>query len=684
MSRWIRGRLGRPLASIVSIVMLVTFLLPLAPLRLNAQGEEETSGSFESLLESGMKTVPVPLVVIDFKNNSNYKTGMLGRDMADALALSFTETGKYTVVPRSDMESAMQDMNLSTDMDYTAQARLASRLNSPFTVSGTIDDVQVRHDATGTYAIVQISTYVVSKITRLPINGARVTQKSSPKLGEISNTDLLVYEALSTAAYKAAQKIIDQRLPKCTVLSVTPDGIVQLRGGTLIGLRSGMKMVAVRQESVSGILRVDQVTAASSTAMVLENNRGVAPGDRVVSIFSLETQMLSPDRKEAITMKAAALAAGILFFAVIGRSAKENNGGQITTAAPLADAAITSAYIGGIDELGMIQPFANMIYGGILIKWKDFSVKGQVVKYLVMRVTNNVEYPIAAVDKDTFFYIDPGEVPIEFVTSDPLNIAYAIEKTYDLTIDGTTGAIIDPPGDAFSTVFIQDGGTFTHTSTATATNYTLDTQVTPLSQGSVVRYKVVALYKSLVPQSGTATGPTFEFRFTENNPISKQVTMIKPPAWITPTVTDNTINGLFSTEVSPGANSYVLQISGDPSFSTATTEVIPAAINNTGNTPSVDARFTLADILASDKLSNASQIFVRMGAKSTNSTTPKAFANPSYNGYVFSTVLNFSLMRAMLTNRLMMRGEDVIPTGAMLKNGPGHGSSGQRTRQMKR
>ena len=102
MTRWIRGRLRLPVASTLSVLMLVSLLMPLAPPRAHAQ----TVGDLSSLFESNAPHIPI--AVIDFNNKSTYRTGMLGRSFADALSMELMQTGtgtgekgsgKFEVVP---------------------------------------------------------------------------------------------------------------------------------------------------------------------------------------------------------------------------------------------------------------------------------------------------------------------------------------------------------------------------------------------------------------------------------------------------------------------------------------------------------------------------------------------------------------------------------------------------------
>ena len=291
MFRWISGRLGRPFAGIIIITMLVLILTPLSPPQLKAEDTSANGGTnwgdlLEMLSNDTTTTLPTPLIVLDFTNRSKYRSGMLDRKMAASLSMTLQATGKFTVMPRADVDQKMDELMLTVPMSDSAQAMLADRLAVPYTISGEIEDVAIINDRDGTSAQVTVSALVVSRITRLPINGARITTRSSPKLAFDGNRDALVEEALSIAAFQITQRILDNRIPVTTLLMAPSDpNEFEIRGGSIMGIKEGMLMVAVRQESVSGILKVTSITPSDSKCRVLDNRRGVSPGDKVVPDF---------------------------------------------------------------------------------------------------------------------------------------------------------------------------------------------------------------------------------------------------------------------------------------------------------------------------------------------------------------------------------------------------------------
>ena len=160
---------------------------------------------------------------------------MLDRKMAASLSLALQATGKFAVVPRADVDREMEEMMLTIPLSNPAQAMLADRLSAPYTVAGDIENVDIITDRDGTSAQVTVSTLVVSRITRQPINGARITTRSSPKLAFDGNRDALVEEALSIAAFQITQRILDNRIPVTTLLMAPSDMTdFEIRGGSIM------------------------------------------------------------------------------------------------------------------------------------------------------------------------------------------------------------------------------------------------------------------------------------------------------------------------------------------------------------------------------------------------------------------------------------------------------------------
>lgn len=669
MSRWIRGRLGRPMASIVSVLMLVSLLMPLAPPPVRAQAEGVVDWN---ALVQGSTTPSVPLVVVDFHNVSSYKGGMLGPDMAAALSLSLQDTGKFSVVPRSETESAMQDMNLAVPLNYDALAMLADHLSAPFAVTGSIENVAIKSTKEGTYAEVTVSVIVVSKVTRLPINGARVIQRSSPKLDYTTNSGALVNEALSTAAYQLAHRLIDNRIPIATVLISDSPNSVRLRGGSMIGLQEGMSLAATRQGSLSGLLRVSKVTATDATCTITDNIRGVANGDKVVWVYQPIPvgNGKGPGPNKNIGKKLAPVLALAALAALIGQSGGENNAVSSITAAPMADAAM--------------QGYSD---GANVIRWTKQG--NHVVKYIVFRISDNGdESAIAVVPGSQNYYIDEGQW-INYVAPPTGTTPLAQVNFYTQTY---TVAIVDPTATQVSitdgnTGYVSTAWTLGTPAPATAvwkidvqkTTATVDVYNRPRLAGESCSYLVQPIYYAFDPgaiSDAPSHAKSYMLALGEKSKVTDLVTMLAPPVITQPAYTDRVLGDVIQftspTLFSYTSLEYVLQVSSSPKFIASATDTITNGFTVDPTDGTVTVNYSVAD---SNKLANASTIYLRVGARNSSDTMkamPFSTVNSSYKDYVFSDVHTFNMMDSMLLkNRSiwstmpMKSSPGKIPTGHM-------------------
>lgn len=385
MSKWIRGRHGRLIASMLSGLVLIALLLPLAPPPVYAQA---TSEDFADLFNQPI-TKPVSIVVFDYVNRSEYRTGMLGRLFADALAIELLNTKKFEVQKREDVEKVLIQEGLTIPLGTDAQVQVAERMKSPYTVTGNVENVKIVTGRDGKYAEVTVSTLVISKVTKLPINGARVVQRSSPKIAYTGNDDVLVQEALATAAYQTSYRLLSNRLPIATVLTSSHNNEVQLRGGATIGLTEGMILTTIRRETVTGKIRLTMVNPTESVAEVLEK-RGMALGDKAVPVFDLKPiDHITPIKREKAGMTiVSVLALAALVGWVAGDAGNNDLKASVSpVAVSLADAHYTSN-----------------IFGANLVQW-TVPHRDKVVAYVIYRDTNPYA-PIAVVPAEQMYYID--------------------------------------------------------------------------------------------------------------------------------------------------------------------------------------------------------------------------------------------------------------------------------------
>ena len=143
----------------------------------------------------------------------------------------------------------------------------------------------------------------------------------------------------------------------------------------MIGLQPGMRLVTTRNNTVSGILRVDSVTPSEAFCTVIENRQGVAQGDKVVPLFTLENlEQKLPQRAHPEATILAVFAAGLL-AALIGRANAMTSTGPGLNVAAQADAIMYNNNNGANIVSWSRQPGAlkYVIYRADEIRWTDVS-----------------------------------------------------------------------------------------------------------------------------------------------------------------------------------------------------------------------------------------------------------------------------------------------------------------------
>lgn len=628
MSKWIRGRRGRLIASMLSGLVLIALLLPLAPPPVYAQA---TSKDFEDLFKQPI-TKPVPIIVFDYVNRSTYKTGMLGRLFADALAIELLNTKKFDVAKREDVEKVLEQEGLSIPLTNNAQVQVAERMKCPYTTTGTIEDVKIISGRDGKFAEVTVSTLVISKITKEAINGARVVQRSSPKIAYTGNDDVLVQEALSTAAYQTSYKLLSNRLPIATVLTSARENEVQLRGGATIGLTEGMILTTIRRETVTGKIRLTMVNPTESVGEVLEK-RGMALGDKAVPVFDLKpVNHVTPEKYRNTGMQIVSVLALVALAAWVGGDAGNNDlkTSVTPTAVSLADAYYTSN-----------------ISGGNLVTW-SVPHRDKIVAYAIYRDTNPAA-PLAIVPAEQTYYIDSA-APLPAVGD-------VMENTQvDITIDQETGEVTFTPTVDYS----QDLADLQNPDvTLDLQNYTITCHRVPLVSGQTTGYNVVVIWKDF-DMSQQQAQDTLQYRLWvgQKGPTSRRVTLLVPPVLDSPNSGVLPVDGNYRCESVLGATTYYLQISTDSTFPLSRTLKDDLALIKNGQS---GADFQTINY-ALQKLYDATDVggkwydplqvgrtrtvYWRIGARRDVDPLPGYYADPNQAGWVYSEIFAFDLPAA--------------------------------------
>ena len=639
MLRWISGRLGRPKANIINILVLAVLLLPLAPPPVQA---DTASGVTDwTALTTGLKTSPVPMIVLDFTNRSAFQSGMLGRETANAFSLALEATKKFTVVDRKEVEAALDEMGKAEPLDVSSQAQLATQMDYPFTVTGEIERAEVISAKDGTYAEVTVDAVVVSQVTRLPIAGARVTKASAPRLGYRGDKQALLSEALSTAAYELSERIVEGRMPFASVMTSEDSNSIDLRGGSMIGLQPGMRLVAVRNNTVSGLLQVTSVTPSEALCSVTENRLGVAEGDKVVPLFSLANLGNNLPKKQHNETTILAVLGAALLVALVGHAVGAGNTTGISAAAA-ADAAL-EGYTSG----------AN------IVTWAPHD---NAVKYIVYRNGLNSSVPIGVVDAGVTKFVDVA-VPADITGVNEEAWVGSLSVTLNPT-DPVLTLTADTYTDTLSSLPIATGSTWTDAGDGTAGPFTLGFTSEATMPGQHVSYSVQTLYRDYAPGwqiNGGTPANNWVLRLTKLSAASNTVTAIAPPVILKPDAANgDTLDGYFSCTEVTGATDYELQISTVSNFPEgSSTMTVPA-------TPMTDGEGAVAYPSTSSIIAylppQSDVVYVRMGARVNPSVEalPRSISGAASAGYVFSTPSTFKLSEGKLLQKGLST--NIVPT----------------------
>jgi len=230
--------------------------------------------------------------VLDFENDTHRGGDLLGRVAAAQVALQLDGSSDWDVVPEASVQKRIQELRLHAPFDQIDRARLASKLGAAAVAYGTITEARVKGE-NEREAYVRLRLLVEDAHTGELIAGADADGRTPPRTGA-GNDDQLLEEALGKAAFRARQFMDGYRLPEGTVLNATevfgpPTRRVEvtLNLGSRQGIKRGTKLLVTRRGESVGRLWVTSTGQDTSTAIVLENYRGVRPEDHVRAVFEL-------------------------------------------------------------------------------------------------------------------------------------------------------------------------------------------------------------------------------------------------------------------------------------------------------------------------------------------------------------------------------------------------------------
>jgi hypothetical protein len=593
-----------------------------------------------------------PILVIDFENRSGYKTGMVGRVAADAIAVELLKSTDYDVIHRTDVDEKMIELNYSIPLTWDQQVKLATELKTRIVISGTIKNIQVYKKKDGTYAEATIDVDVLSTLTKSPVNGGNITQRSSVKVGYSGNPDVLVQEALTAGAYQLLQQIQSRKTAIGTVMTTTSEDGVYIKGGKAAGFTPGMQIMTVRNNTITGKMHIKSINDSIAIATI-DDDSGIGPGDRAFSVFipgqalpaSTQGESVSPivksipsngntninmgtynrnntnsgyenNTRENTGIKLLALGLGGVLYTII----KSNNGKNSLENISIPQVTVVS------DSATSYPDGANMV------RWA--SLGSRVVCYIIYR--NGI--PIYVVDGSTTEYLDNAQ---QFAPGIAVK-----SNQWELIIDSilVDGPIKIPLHSLGETAEANKDNLYDNGTPVSGTDtFSITTHSFPLKSGESASYRITPVYREFrLPAISDPAGQPTEYQLIigTSSPFSKAVTLLSPPKNITP---NNGIYpgdaGLFSCDIVTGANDYVLQLSSLPDFSPGKTVLIKP--NSSGGGDSMSANITIKYL--TDNFTNSSQLYWRFGAKVAGQNVYQGLNDSNSSGYVFSDLRQFAM-----------------------------------------
>ncbi|MHB0935911.1 MAG: hypothetical protein ACYDCO_28340 [Armatimonadota bacterium] len=297
-------------------------------------------------------------------------------------------------------------------------------------------------------------------------------------------------------------------------------------------------------------------------------------------------------------------------------------------------ATVTVASSGVVSVL-TATPMADAVTHGLLdganlVRWPFMS--DRVIAYFIYR-DNNLLAPIAVVPGSILEYQD---------SASPLpQIGAAMETVMvDIEIDPDTGAVT-----RFETDFSYEPGL------ANQYNSQINLQPqslhiacrrVPIQPGETRGYQVQILYEEY--KVGDLNDPApfpnqYRLYLGNRSGTSEYVTLIQPPQLSSPAQAQYPVDGIYTGTQSPGAWSYVLQVSSSPTFTPFSTQEYGAIPNGAFAQAYVEPY----DLFNRFAAYAGKPLYWRMGARADNRPLPQPLDDPNQEGWVFSQMRFFPL-----------------------------------------
>jgi hypothetical protein len=226
--------------------------------------------------------------VVDFVNRAPAGKGgdKIGAMAADAIATELSNTGKYDVTPREQVNREIDQLNLVRPVvDQTSLYRLATGVSATALVTGEVVNWQVRPNGNGKQADVAVRAIVRDVASGLPINGSAQGASSSVRPGDTPD-EVLLNEAFSLAAAKIVADVSNRNLPKGTVLN-TFEQDAFINQGSRSGFKTGQQLIIFRGPEQVATAVVTEISYDDCTAHLVHSYKGIRPGDTAQVVFTV-------------------------------------------------------------------------------------------------------------------------------------------------------------------------------------------------------------------------------------------------------------------------------------------------------------------------------------------------------------------------------------------------------------
>ncbi len=555
MRRFRKGLIARALSWMLIVAINVPWLASLAPVPAAAQ-------------QAARGTV----AVVDFTVRPGLQQALLSRAATDAVALELSRAG-FNVLPRTQVQSALQELSLEPPLDRLGVMKLGKTLAVDSIVSGEVVDVKV--EGSPRTAFVTILVRVTDVASGEDVNGAAVTGKSNPRVGYVGDDDQLIREAISNAALQAATTIASYTIPEATVLNTLGTDEVLLNRGTRSGLKEGMEMIVLRGKEVVGRIRVKRASTSDSVAQVITSTLGIQPEDKARAVF--KPPVIQVDR------------------------------GKVKISEPRA-----KPKSAGLSNIGKLLVVAGIIFGALQIgKGGNSGVEGPKAEAIIDATGPAVKISwkpsvFAQANNDRVLYHIYREPADPTRPRVPVLTARSNETTVIDTQTARTVSYVDiPPGQEVDTPDLTD-----------------ETDMPGVTAGQSYRYAVTLIYRFVSPFSGQTGGgqqgqQQQQVTYRESDKSwTGLATPLTQPVLLSPANGSQDVNLAsvsFEFQTVPGAQAYRVEVSTDPTFqnkslSFYTDEVmLPAGATVTIRNVDLRARFA-----------GAQRLYWRAGARNIN------------------------------------------------------------------